>query len=376
MEKCTIVNKVDLVKESVNLLVHLMIKTDFAQLQKDLARRYRSDNALFRKKFELLIRIEKDAREQLKAFLPDLQYYFGKEKSEGSNVGEVAILWTDEFSHNTPSLEQYRKKLESLSQEEYCRRFGEELESYTSVIKIDESGRELTEPIEIIRFLMEMDVPDETKWKLQQIFMNREEHWDRIFAMLEKSYDVLAGYEDEMNEFAQNFSAYCRRMLDGTSVEEYLKESIGVTLDKNEHGVIIVPGFIEPNQFSLMAHGEDKIDTPYYIRMGILYDDGFPLSLLPKKSYAEYSEYMEKVLKLLSDRSKFEILSYIKDKRAYGSELAKQLGLTTATISHHMGALLNAGLVTMEKEDIKVYYKGNTEAVASVLEECLDILTK
>ena len=85
---------------------------------------------------------------------------------------------------------------------------------------------------------------------------------------------------------------------------------------------------------------------------------------------------MAKVLKLLSDRSKLEILSYIKNKKAYGSELAKQLNLTNATVSHHMSGLVNAGLVIMEKEDTKIYYRANIEEISEVLNSCLKYLTE
>ena len=41
-----------------------------------------------------------------------------------------------------------------------------------------------------------------------------------------------------------------------------------------------------------------------------------------------------------------------------------------------MGALLKAGLVRMEKEDTKVYYSGNTEAIEEVLDYCRRILVE
>ena len=77
---------------------------------------------------------------------------------------------------------------------------------------------------------------------------------------------------------------------------------------------------------------------------------------------------MSQVLKLLADKSKFEILSYIRDKEAYGSELAQRLGLTTATISHHMSALLNANLAEMKRMDKRIYYTSNQKALEEALE--------
>lgn len=81
------------------------------------------------------------------------------------------------------------------------------------------------------------------------------------------------------------------------------------------------------------------------------------------------------LLKLLADKSKFQILSYVHEKTAYGSELAKHLNLTTATVSHHMNALLLAGLVEVSHVDNRVYYTANKEALAKVLDYCKRILT-
>ena len=82
------------------------------------------------------------------------------------------------------------------------------------------------------------------------------------------------------------------------------------------------------------------------------------------------NKHVLEVLKVLSDKSKFEILSYIRDKRAYGSELAKHMGLTTATISHHMGALFDCGLVEMERENNRMFYREKKETMEQVLEYC------
>ena len=41
-----------------------------------------------------------------------------------------------------------------------------------------------------------------------------------------------------------------------------------------------------------------------------------------------------------------------------------------ATISHHMSALLGAGLVKIEKENTRIYYSADKEAIAGLLEFC------
>ena len=49
---------------------------------------------------------------------------------------------------------------------------------------------------------------------------------------------------------------------------------------------------------------------------------------------ADTDEYTYEALKLLSDKSRFEIMSYLSEKPAYAGELVTYSGLTAATISH------------------------------------------
>lgn len=102
------------------------------------------------------------------------------------------------------------------------------------------------------------------------------------------------------------------------------------------------------------------------MKFGILFGDDFDIRSSRTHEDAGYENYVMQVLKLLGDKSKFEILSYIRDKEAYGSELAKHLNLTTATVSHHMNALLAAGLVELKRADNRIYYSANKKALEEV----------
>ena len=80
------------------------------------------------------------------------------------------------------------------------------------------------------------------------------------------------------------------------------------------------------------------------------------------------------VAKSLSDASKLEILRTLKGGSQYNLELAQTLGLTPATISHHMSMLLSAGLVEVSKKGSRVYYRlctGGIERYRVWLEEAL-----
>lgn len=71
--------------------------------------------------------------------------------------------------------------------------------------------------------------------------------------------------------------------------------------------------------------------------------------------------------KALSEKSKMEILLCLKGSSRYNLEIAELVGLTPATVSHHMNALLTSGFVELEKRDGKVYYRLAVEGIKRYL---------
>ena len=68
-------------------------------------------------------------------------------------------------------------------------------------------------------------------------------------------------------------------------------------------------------------------------------------------------------MKALSDEKRLLALAILKRrKEACGCELQAALDLTHATVSHHMGVLCDAGLVTCERRGKWAYYKVTPEA--------------
>lgn len=94
--------------------------------------------------------------------------------------------------------------------------------------------------------------------------------------------------------------------------------------------------------------------------------------IINKESMDLSKEELLKCLKALSDKSKFEILCSLKISPKYNLEIAEELGLTAATMSHHMGVLLASHFVDVNKQDGKIYYhinKNNIKEFIRVLEK-------
>lgn len=82
------------------------------------------------------------------------------------------------------------------------------------------------------------------------------------------------------------------------------------------------------------------------------------------------SAEVQSACKALGDNSRYRILMLILENgKMYLQELAKALGLTPATISHHISALMDADLLQMEvsgQEKRAIYYEVNRERLAQL----------
>ena len=84
------------------------------------------------------------------------------------------------------------------------------------------------------------------------------------------------------------------------------------------------------------------------------------------RSEKEDSGRLLRALKALGDKSRLEILFLLKQGAKNNQEVAEQMGLTPATMSHHIGVLLSCGLISAEKSGGKILYSINGEGFSQL----------
>jgi len=103
----------------------------------------------------------------------------------------------------------------------------------------------------------------------------------------------------------------------------------------------------------------------------MVFDDVVIYGLLSDKAIKGSAEFSKEELligaKALCEKSKLEILMALKEASLYGMEIAEKVGLTPATVSHHMNALLLSGFVELEKRDGKAYYQLSPKGIERFL---------
>ncbi|MCE5188997.1 MAG: metalloregulator ArsR/SmtB family transcription factor [Eubacteriales bacterium] len=80
---------------------------------------------------------------------------------------------------------------------------------------------------------------------------------------------------------------------------------------------------------------------------------------LSERSGRDDLESISGVLHALDDKKRLQILVALRTRPLYGQELANVTGLSPATVSHHMSELAGSGLVTIEKQGVKLLYQLN-----------------
>jgi ArsR family transcriptional regulator len=91
--------------------------------------------------------------------------------------------------------------------------------------------------------------------------------------------------------------------------------------------------------------------------------------LLERALDQDEADELARVLKVLAEPARLRLLSLIQaqpDGEACVCHLVQPLGLSQGTVSHHLKALLTAGLVTREQRGSWAYYRVAPETLGSV----------
>jgi len=95
----------------------------------------------------------------------------------------------------------------------------------------------------------------------------------------------------------------------------------------------------------------------------------------PLVDYRKKSAELEVQLKALSDRNRILILRMLARNKEYGAKIAEYLGITTATVSHHLELLKKAGFVKEEKVGTIKYFSYNQEHAEATLKQLQEFIS-
>lgn len=328
---------------------------------------------------DFLFQVEKEAQKEFKKDQDLIAYYFGSsyEDERTDCIGRIILLW-EEFDHpDSLTLEEYKKHLVELSDEEYYIDFGTKIQFFNDNFRNYDTEDEPTDKEAVLTSIVNSEFTEKQKLSFTAALVNHAEHLQKLFALIEKAVSLLQKHENEILSLYTIFTNYWEGKFDGQDPVEYFcgdNEDMRRVICGNPFGHIITIELFHPFMKGFnTSTDENGFLTPIVMPMGILYCDAFPLDYrIDGKSNLDITVLYLSVLKQISHESRFEILSYTRDREAYGNELAEHLGLTNATVSHHTSLLQGTNLLKINPMGTQVLYSSNRETIKN----CLDFLKK
>ena len=209
---------------------------------------------------------------------------------------------------------------------------------------------------DLIAYAQRQPIADSVKLTLIDSIIRFEEYESRVNRLLDQAEALIREKQHLLEPYAEHALEAWRALPGEAAFFDQLAHE-GIRLDCLRAEVYpIVLHFttimLHSNVLSAQQFGEEELTIIYY---GVLVDE-FTRSDRTGKTDLES---IANLLRALDDKKRLQILVALREHPLYGQELASVTDLSPGTVSHHMGELVGTGLVTIEKQGVKLLYSIN-----------------
>ena len=347
----------NLVDEAIIILYQWANNDALEQMKEEYRSNYADTPDRYNQSWDKILKIYEAVKGALKPKKDRVDYYFYSPNHSFFFNAAFAFLWEYEKSDN--KLLTYEERFRDLKEED-------RIKAYAQLININGEDSVFVEGLhtyeDFLKYLDEAACHKDMKWDVLQIFHNQKKYFDEVAAILKEVTELLEKeFSEQIAELEQQFYDYWIRIQEKDDIIELLQQKLKVTWDKNIN-ILLMPMIFYPFNVSLSYQADEKVIN--VLRLGILLDQRFNTDRRKMES-----EDIVNFGKLLCDKSKVDILEMTAKRPCYGKEIALELGLTTATISYHVSALMKLGLLKTEVNSNRVYYCMNKEKLSEYLED-------
>ncbi len=230
-----------------------------------------------------------------------------------------------------------------------------EREKLTSIKSLDE-------------FLSELEnsgLEDGKKWKILNAVTNFESYKKTIESILDAVYNV---YIDNLKMIEPVMEKHKKRLedfLENATDKELLKHfHMNFSEEKMPKIFLSLAVF---NGAGITDLGETSIENCMFIGIFFYYVSSLVKNKPSKKE-------LQNVIKCLGEARKYEMVMSLLDSPCNGKTLAERLGITPATISHHISSLVSSGIIFIENVNTTAMkYYVNREMLVRHMESLRDM---
>ncbi len=225
----------------------------------------------------------------------------------------------------------------------------------------DDSGV-ITNFGELFSFIDKMPIPEDEKFQLCRLYNNFEEYRNVLADILTRAGELFEQkYESAKHYIGWFLGAISEPLKNGGA--KFIENNYSLTIPPSVDTLYLRPSIAMCNTTQyLMSYTSEEVNDCLYV--GVLFE---PLREITDVSTVD--ERLCRGLRTMGDSRKFEILKLLCDGPKYGQQIASLLDLSTATVSHHMGLLLEAGFVEIKRESNRIYYALNRKKIRDFINE-------
>lgn len=211
----------------------------------------------------------------------------------------------------------------------------------------------------VFKIINESSLTQKSKLALMDAMLNTKEYIRLLEKAMLSVVDEFEGCRELwlplIEPYRESYSGY----TDGRAL---LAEKLNVSMPTAQKYEIhpLVTGF---QQYHVTVYGDS--DEVCLCIMGVLYDVFQRNSKIEINAPSEVS----RIMSILGDANRFNIITRLAKGPAYGRELAKHVNLAPCTISQHLSSLVGTGLVSADIEGNKTYYSINRDSLDRFMED-------
>lgn len=347
----------NLIFETTMLLFNSRTGASSRELKETIQKKFAIDRNVLDSCFDAIIDMSEYVVNNVKADEDLLDFLFGRHSSMKGCfafylIHDVCRVADHDLAAGLAALREQSKalffvNLSSLLIAEFAP------DDYTGVI---------TNYAELFAFIENLPLPADEKFELCRLYNNFEEYRELLAGVLESAAKLYMQKYDSVKHYIGWFSAAVAEPL-AQSGASYIESNYGIKISPSADEIYLQPSIAMCSGTRyLMSFTSEKVVDFLYV--GVLYE---PLREITDVSTVD--DRICRALRTMGDDRKFEILKLLAEGTKYGMELASLLELSTATVSHHMALLLEAGFVSIRRESNRVYYELNRKKVRDFLDE-------
>lgn len=286
------------------------------------------DSTAFINKFGALQKKYVNAFKKNMSFVPggDFDFFFGDEEPEFLYLFQIVCA-----NH----LEWFENDLQDVTEDTIVLAFTNELSE-------DKKSTSILPTEQLIALLQSTRYSSNVCWKLMLLLQEPKKKISFLNSLIKQN---IPAYNQAITTVQKSLNKLLSEFSSGNYLSKRIVENVPIT------PTLIYPAIELINS-----------DTAY---IGLFAKDIYKLIDKSKNTQKDILP----ILKALGDKSKFDILHSLLIAPKYNLELAEELDLTAATVSHHMNVLLSNKLVDIEKKEGRIYYTLSKETLTDLIKQ-------